>query len=56
MFDPLTARARQVELDLAERTINQRIEWDAFQTIDRLERKLQVARGRLNMTASPQSA
>jgi len=56
MFDPLTARARQVELDLAQRTISQRQEWEALQQIDRLERQLQVARGRLNISPAPQSA
>ena len=57
MFDPiLTAHAREVELDLAARKILQRQEWETLQTVDRLEKQLQVARGRLNISAAPQSA
>ena len=39
--------ARQTELQLAGRQIERRMEWDHLSRIDRLERALKVARGKM---------
>ncbi|MBK6318880.1 MAG: hypothetical protein IPI33_08970 [Dehalococcoidia bacterium] len=48
MYEELL-RARQSDLALATRTIERRIEWEQLLRIDRLERALKVARGRLHL-------
>ena len=46
MYEELL-RARQSDLALATRTIERRIEWEQLLRIDRLERALKRARGKL---------
>jgi len=43
----LFAQARQDEVAAAALTINHRIEWEQISRIDRLERALKKARGRI---------
>jgi len=46
------ARARQLVLQLRAREISQRMQWYDARTIERLERELSAARGRLQLTAN----
>ena len=46
------ARARQLVLQLRAREISQRMQWYDACTIERLERELSAARGRLQLTAN----
>ena len=46
------ANARLAEVRVAETKIKHRIEWTQFTRVDRLERALRVARGRVQAPAS----
>ena len=46
MYEEL-ANAHQTNLKLAERTIEHRLSWEQISKIDRLERALSTARGKL---------
>lgn len=48
--DELLGVSRAAELSRAERTINQRAEWEALRKIDRLEKALSIARTKLHYT------
>jgi hypothetical protein len=48
MFEEFV-NARQTEVRLATRKAEQRMEWEQFFQIDRLERALRSARGRLQV-------
>ena len=52
MYEEL-ARARANELRAAEHTINNRMQWAEISTIERLEKALRVARGRVYSVAAP---
>jgi len=52
MYEEL-ARARTNELRASEQTINHRMRWAEISTIERLEKALRVARGRLYSVSSP---
>ena len=41
--------ARQTELQIAGRQIQRRMEWDQLSRIDRLERALEAARGKMRV-------
>ncbi len=45
-------RARERELDARSLEISQRMQWYDAQTVERLERELSAARGRLQMGAN----
>lgn len=48
--DELWGVTRASELMLAERTINQRAEWQALHKVEKLEKDLRVARTKLRFT------
>ena len=48
MFNEIM-RARQTELHVAETTITHRMTWEQLSRVDRLERALKKARGRLQI-------
>jgi hypothetical protein len=48
MFEVL-AQARAMEVAAMSRELEQRMEWHQFKTIEKLERALRVARGRIRL-------
>ena len=56
MTENLIANYKRIEIDLQERTLYHRQEWEAINRVERLERELKKARARLYTELAPAAA